>query len=129
MQPGEELLSIVSPKNELVLEAKVLNRDIGFIKEGMDVKVKMSTFPFQEFGTVDGKVIKISPNAVNDEQLGSVFLARIKLTQHSMKVRGKKSNITPGMPASAEIVTRQKSILMFFVEPIISRFDEAVSAR
>lgn len=129
VQPGEELLSIVSPKNELVLEAKVLNRDIGFIKEGMDVKVKMSTFPFQEFGTVDGKVIKISPNAINDEQLGSVFLARIKLTQHSMKVRGQQSNFTPGMTASAEIVTRQKSILMFFIEPIISRFDEAFSAR
>lgn len=129
VQPGEELLSIVSPNNELVLEAKVLNRDIGFIKEGMEVKVKIATFPFQEFGTIDGEVIKISPNAINDEQLGSVFLARVKLARHSMKVRGKQSDFTPGMTATAEIVTRQKSILMFFIEPIISRFDEAFSAR
>ena len=129
VQPGEELLSIVSPDNKLVLETKVLNRDIGFIKEGMDVKVKIATFPFQEFGTIDGKVIKISPNAISDEKLGSVFLARIKLARHSMKVRDNKSDFTPGMTATAEIVTRQKSILMFFIEPIIRRFDEAFSAR
>lgn len=64
VQPAEELLSIVSPKDQLLLEVKVLNRDIGFVRQGMPVKIKMATFPFQEFGTVKGEVVKVSPNAI-----------------------------------------------------------------
>lgn len=129
VQTGEELLSIVSREEKLFLEAKILNRDIGFIAPGMKVKVKMATFPFQEFGTVDGKVINISPNAVTDEQLGLVFPTRVELFQHSKIVRGKEVHFTPGMAATAEIVTRQKSILTFLIEPITRRFNQAFSVR
>jgi len=52
-----------------LLEVKVLNRDIGFIREGTKAKVKMATFPFQEFGTIDGEVVKVSPNAIVDKEL------------------------------------------------------------
>ncbi|MBP0022235.1 MAG: HlyD family efflux transporter periplasmic adaptor subunit [Cyanobacteria bacterium SBLK] len=129
VQTGEELLSIVSREEKLFLEAKVLNRDIGFIAPGMKVKVKMATFPFQEFGTVDGKVINISPNAVPDEQLGLVFPTKVELFQHSKIVRGEEVPFTPGMTATAEIVTRQKSILTFLIEPITRRFNQAFSVR
>ena len=129
VQTGEELLSIVSQDEKLFLEAKVLNRDIGFIAPGMKVKVKMATFPFQEFGTVDGKVINISPNAVTDEQLGLVFPTRVELFQYSKIVRGETVEFTPGMAATAEIVTRQKSILTFLIEPITRRFNQAFSVR
>ena len=129
VQTGEELLSIVSQEEKLFLEAKVLNRDIGFIAPGMKVKVKMATFPFQEFGTVDGKVINISPNAITDEQLGLVFPTRVELFQYSKIVRGEEVLFTPGMSATAEIVTRQKSILTFLIEPITRRFNQAFSVR
>jgi multidrug efflux pump subunit AcrA (membrane-fusion protein) len=129
VQSGEELLSIVPEGEEMLLEVKVLNRDIGFIREGMKAKVKLATFPFQEFGVVDGEVINISPNAVVDEKLGLVFTARIKLSKHFMNVRGEKVEFTPGMSANAEIVTRKKSVLTFIVEPITRRFNEAFSVR
>ena len=129
VQTGEELLSIVSREEKLFLEAKVLNRDIGFIAPGMKVKVKMATFPFQEFGTVDGQVINISPNAIADERLGLVFPTRVELFQYSKTVRGQEVEFTPGMAASAEIVTRQKSILTFLIEPITRRFNQAFSVR
>jgi len=61
VQAGEELLSILPDGEELLLEVKVLNRDIGFIREGMKAKVKMATFPFQEFGTINGEVVKLAP--------------------------------------------------------------------
>jgi len=67
VQAGEELLSIPNDE-ELLLEVKVLNRDIGFIREGTKAKVKMATFPFQ-FGTIDGEVVKVSPNAIVDKEL------------------------------------------------------------
>ncbi|HAE05366.1 MAG TPA: hemolysin D, partial [Richelia sp.] len=129
VQIGEELLSILPGGEELLLEVKVLNRDIGFIHQGMKAKVKVATFPFQEFGTIDGEVIKISPNAVLDKELGLVFLARIKLHKHHLMVRGRRIKLIPGMASSGEIVIRKKSVMTFITEPITRRFSEAFSTR
>ena len=129
VQSGEELLSILPEGEEMLLEVKVLNRDIGFINQGMKAKVKIATFPFQEFGVVEGRVLQISPNATIDKELGLVFPTRIKLSKHSLNVRGKEVEFNPGMVANAEIVTRKKSVLTFIVEPITRRFSEAFSVR
>ncbi|MDB9451485.1 HlyD family efflux transporter periplasmic adaptor subunit [Dolichospermum circinale] len=129
VQSGEELLSILPEGEEMLLEVKVLNRDIGFINQGMKAKVKIATFPFQEFGVVEGEVLQISPNAIIDKDLGLVFPTRIKLSKHSLNVRGQQVEFNPGMAANAEIVTRQKSVLTFIVEPITRRFSEAFSVR
>jgi HlyD family secretion protein len=129
VQAGEELLSILPDGEELLLEVKVLNRDIGFIREGMKAKVKMATFPFQEFGTIDGSVVQVSPNAITDKDLGLVFPTRIKLEKHSLTLRGQEVAFTPGMAATGEIVTRKKSILTFLIEPVTRRFSEAFSVR
>ena len=129
VQSGEELLSILPEGEEMLLEVKVLNRDIGFINQGMKAKVKIATFPFQEFGVVEGQVLQISPNATIDKELGLVFPTRIKLSKHSLNVRGKEVEFNPGMVANAEIVTRKKSVLTFIVEPITRRFSEAFSVR
>jgi multidrug efflux pump subunit AcrA (membrane-fusion protein) len=129
VQSGEELLSILPEGEEMLLEVKVLNRDIGFINQGMKAKVKIATFPFQEFGVVEGEVLQISPNATIDKELGLVFPTRIKLSKHSLNVRGQDVEFNPGMAANAEIVTRQKSVLTFIIEPITRRFSEAFSVR
>jgi HlyD family secretion protein len=129
VQSGEELLSILPEGEEMLLEVKVLNRDIGFIRQGMKAKVKMATFPFQEFGTIAGEVAQVSPNSIVDKELGLVFPTRIKLNKHSITVQGKKVEFTPGMAATGEIVTRKKSILTFITEPVTRRFNEAFSVR
>jgi HlyD family secretion protein len=129
IEPNEELLSILPEGEELMLEAKVLNRDIGFISPGMRVKIKVATFPFQEFGTIEGEVVQISPNATADRDLGLVFMARIRMSRTTVRVRGQDVELAPGMAATAEIVTRQKTVLTFLTEPITRRFDEAFSVR
>jgi HlyD family secretion protein len=134
VQPGEELLSVLPKGEDVVLEVKVLNRDIGFIQEGQKAKVKMATFPYQEFGLVEGEVVQVSPNAIVEknekgESLGPVFPVRIKLNKTAIDVHGKQVDLTPGMAASGEIVTRQKSILTFLIEPVTRRFSEAFSTR
>lgn len=129
VEPGEELLSILPSGENLVLEVKVLNRDIGFIQPGMRAKVKLATFPFQEFGIIDGEVMQISPNATMERDLGLVYTARVKLKQDSIKVQGRDVPFSPGMAATAELVTRQRSVLTFILEPITRRFSEAFSTR
>jgi HlyD family secretion protein len=129
VQAGEELLSILPKGEDVILEVKVLNRDIGFIKEGMRAKVKMATFPFQEYGIVEGEVINVSPNAIVEKDVGLVFPTRVKLKKSAINVRGREVELTPGMAATAELVTRQKSILDFLIEPVTRRFSEAFSVR
>jgi HlyD family secretion protein len=129
VEPGEDLLSILPDGQDLLLEVKVLNRDIGFIREGMRAKIKIATFPFQEFGTLEGTVEQISPNAVVDQQLGPVFMTQIRLQRTSVSVRGQEEQLVPGMVATAEIVTRQKSVLTFLLEPVTRRFGDAFSVR
>lgn len=129
VSPGQELMSILPDDGNLLLEVKVLNRDIGFISEGMRAKVKLATFPFQEFGVIEGEVIQVSPNATVDKDLGLVFKAKVQLKQDSVIVQDKPVELAPGMAATAEIVTRQRSILTFLLEPITRRFSEAFTAR
>lgn len=129
VQSGEELLSLLPKDEDILLEVKVLNRDIGFIREGMKAKVKLATFPYQEFGIVNGEVVQVSPNAIVEKDVGLVFPTRVRLKKDAIVVRGKPVELTPGMAASAEIVTRQKSILTFLIEPVTRRFNEAFSVR
>ncbi len=129
VQPGEELLSILPQGEELLLEVNVLNQDVGFVSKGMRAKVKLAAFPFQEFGTVDGSVVQISPNAIVDKDLGLVFPTKVRLKKTSIKTLNREVKLVPGMAATGEIVTRKKSILTFLIEPITRRFSQAFSVR
>jgi HlyD family secretion protein len=134
VQQGEELLSVAPANQDLILEVKVSNRDIGFIRRGLRAKVKMATFPYQEFGIIDGEVIDISPDAVVEkneqgQDMGPVFPAKIRLSKRSVVVRGKEVELTPGMVASADVVTRKRSILTYLMEPVTRRFSESLGER
>lgn len=134
IQQGEELLSLLPQDRDLVLEVKILNRDIGFVRPGMKAKVKLATFPYQEFGIIEGEVVSVSPDAVvekdaNGQDMGPVFPAKVKVDRKSIPVRGKEVELSPGMAGTADIVTRKKSILSFLIEPVTKRFSEAFSLR
>lgn len=129
---GEEILSIVPAGEPLILEAQISNKDIGFVRQGMSVKVKLQTFPFDEFGMVEGEVIYVSPNAIKELANGQenlVYPTRIKLKENFVWVRGEKVLLKPGMASTAEIVTRQRTVLTWLLSPIIKTFHEGFSAR
>lgn len=129
LQPGDEVLSIVPDGEELILEAKVQNQDIGFVQSGMRVKVKLATFPYQEFGMVEGTVSRVSPNAVNEQNGGLVFPVQVQLKQRSVRTHDREVLLSPGMAATAEIVTRQKTVMSFLLDPIAASWDRAFSVR
>jgi HlyD family secretion protein len=129
VQPGQELLSILPDGGKMILQVNVRNEDIGFIHTGMNTRIKLATFPFQEFGTIDGTVDQVSPNGVINEKLGFVFPTKIQLKKDFVKARGKNVKFIPGMAATGEIVTRKRSILSALIEPVIQRFDESFSGR
>ena len=134
IQQGEELLSLLPEDGGAILEVRILNRDIGFVSPGMKAKVKLATFPYQEFGIIEGEIVSIDPNAIvekdaNGQDMGPVFAAKVRLDRKAIAVRGREVELSPGMAGTADIVTRKKSILSFLTEPITKRFSEAFSVR
>ncbi|WP_264324111.1 HlyD family efflux transporter periplasmic adaptor subunit [Romeriopsis navalis] len=134
VQQGEELLSILPKDQELIMEVKVQNRDVGFVRLNQKAKVKLAAFPYQQFRVIEGKLISVSPDAVverdaNGREMGPVFTAKIQLDRSTVQVRGKDVELTPGMTGTADIVTRKKTVLSFLIEPITRKFGEAFSIR
>jgi HlyD family secretion protein len=93
----------------------------------MPVKVKLATYPYQEFGTLEGEASQVSPNSHVDKELGAVFSTKVRIKKNTS--RGRESLLLPGMDATAEIVLRKRSILSFLLEPILDRWDKAFSTR
>jgi HlyD family secretion protein len=134
VQQGEELLSILPTNQDIIMEVKVTNRDIGFIYPGMKAKIKLATFSFQEFGIIEGEVLQVSADAVVEknaqgQDMGPVFPCKVKLSKNTLMVKDRQVEFSPGMAGTAELVIRKKTILSFITEPITKRLSEATSVR
>lgn len=99
---------------EVVLE----NKDIGFIRVGQRARIKLETFPFTRYGTLDATVTKVSADAVADERRGAVFLATLRLDQPTIEVGGRPIALSPGMNLTAEIKTGQRRVIDYLLGPI-----------
>ena len=127
--PAQPIVTIVPDGTPLIVEAKALNTDIGFLEVGQEAEIKFDTFPFQKYGTVKGKVVLISPDTVEDEKLGPVYRIKVKMESLSLNIDGKNVNIAPGMTASVEVKTGKRRIIEFFLSPIIKYAKESLTIR
>lgn len=127
VSPAQPVLTIVPSKATLIVDAKLPNKDVGFVHVGDAVAVKVDTFSFQRYGTVKGEVIRKSADAIEDEKLGAVYTLKIKLDADEAKQRG--IALTSGMTVTAEVKTGDKRIIDFFLDPILKKTDEALKVR
>lgn len=131
------LITIVPAGDELIIEAFIPGKDVGFIRLGQEAILKLEAYPFMRYGYLEGEVEYISPDAVIDEARGLVFPARIKITGSAMRMErlGLRPTIagepdyfalmTPGMSAAVEIKTGQRSVISFLLSPIARSVSEA----
>lgn len=129
VEPAQPLMIIVPNNSELVVEAKILNKDIGFIAEGDTVEVKLETFPFTKYGVIHGELENLSRDAVEDEKLGLIYIARIALEQEFIMVQGREVRLSPGMAATAEVKTGTRRLIEFLMSPLLRYKDEALRER
>lgn len=123
----QPLLTIVPEGAKLIVEAKLANKDVGFVEVGDKVAVKVDTYSFQRYGTVEGTVIAKSADAIDDETLGAVYLLEVAVDANL--ARDHAINLAPGMTVTAEIKTGNKRIVDFFLDPILKKTDEALKVR
>mgnify|MGYP000931490924 FL=1 len=127
--PAQPLLVIVPGDHPLEVEAFVENKDIGFVHAGQAAEVKVETFPFTKYGTLHGTVTQVSGDAIQDEQRGLVYAARVKLERATLKVDGKTVNLTPGMAVTAEIKTGKRRVIEYFLAPLMQYGQESLRER
>lgn len=127
--PAQIVAKVVPDGIPLVIEANVTNNDIGFIKMGQEAEVKVNTFPFQKYGTIKGEIVFISPDSIENEKLGSVYIVKVKPLQNSLLVEGLEKPLSPGMTAIVEIKTGKRRIIEFFLSPIMKYAKESLTVR
>ena len=125
---GQQLAQIVPEKVPLYVDAALDNQDIGFVKPGQRVVVKVATYPFQRYGYLEGTVENISPDAIQDDKKGLIYKAKIKLNDDKSSKQN-QLKLLPGMSVSAEITTGQRRIIEFFLDPLMTKVDESLKVR
>lgn len=125
VQPAQPVLDVVPAGEDLIVEAWILNRDIGFVQEGQKATIKVQTFQFTRYGTVPAELIRLSSDAVIDERAGPRYLARLRLERDWMDVAGRKVPLAPGMSVTAEVATGRRRLIEFFAAPLVAAFSEA----
>ena len=129
VSPAEKLAFIVPDDSPLLIKSMLLNKDAGFVASGMAASIKIDTFNFQKYGTLDGKVVQVSKDSLEDEQLGLVYEVYIFPQQTTLMVDGAETPITAGMSVASEIKVGKRRIIEFFIYPLIKYLDEGVSVR
>lgn len=127
--PAQQLLAVVPVEEALEVEATVLNKDIGFVRPGQSVTVKIESFPYTRYGYLTGKVASVSHDAAQDENLGLVFPARIRLDTSTLQIDGVPVRISAGMSLSAEIKTGGRAVIDYLISPLMQHSDESFRER
>jgi hemolysin D len=129
LREAETLVTLVPDAADLYVEANVPSRDVSYLRVGNRVRVKLETYPFQRFGTLDGVLDVISADSVpikqdDKSQLFYRVQIRAMTTLNELVTRG--IHLRPGLVATAEIKTGQRSIASYITDPILRTTDESL---
>jgi hemolysin D len=127
--PAQPLLSIVPKDESIEVEALLLNKDIGFVREGQNAVVKVEAFPYTRYGYLTGKLVSVSHDAIQDEKLGLVFAARVRLDQRGLIIDGQPIRLTPGMALSVEVKTGERRVIDYLLSPLRVHVSESMRER
>lgn len=149
--PAEALLSVVPDQANLVVEAMVQNKDVGFIHAGQPARIKIETFNFTRYGLIDGTVLDVTRDAVSqndgdrkgrkanapgdadgmaeDAPNGAAYVAHIALKSDAITTEDGPTRLGPGMQVSAEIQTGRRRVIDYLLSPVVRRVDESMRER
>lgn len=150
---GEEVMRIVPVASALDIEAYLPNEDSGFVHTGQTATIKVAAFPFTQYGTLSGKVIRIGKDAITaseaqqaiadpshaasgavsagaaDATQGLVFPIVVQLDSTSIEVDGNPVRLSPGMGVTVEVNTGSRRILEYLFSPMVEVVASAMHER
>jgi len=122
IQPGESIMEIVPLEDKLLVEAKIRPHDVAFLRPGLPATVKITAYDYSIYGGLDGHVELISPDTLREEKRAeeeSYYRVLVRTTNSVLTAGGKELPIIPGMTASVEIRTGEKSVMDYVLKPVL----------
>jgi len=148
---GQPVLMIVPADGGIAIEAALQNKDVGYIRPGEAVEVKIESFPFTRYGTVPGEVTVVSGDAVQTadsdptrkpassadpastgqsrDTQGPVYSVRIRPLRTTIRIDGRDEPLTPGMAVTAEIKTGKRRLIEYVLDPVMRYQAESLRER
>lgn len=132
---AQPLMRIVPAEERMEVQVYLQNKDVGFVRVGQQAKVKIAAFDYTRYGTIPGRVVSVSRDAVEGSAIlqeigeqakrsstadvGSRYLVRVALQRSTMKVEGHVVPLLPGMAVTAEIKTGRRRVIDYFLSPLL----------
>ena len=126
LQPGKEIAEIVPSDDALLLEARILPKDIGFLRPGLKATVRFTAYDFAIYGGLEAVIDHIAADTVTDEDGNAFYLVRVRTLKSSF---GKTMPIIPGMVAEVDVMTGKKTILAYLLKPVTRAKSHAFTER
>lgn len=126
--PGAVMMDIVPKDSNLLVEARISTADVGHIKTGQLVEVKVETFDYSRFGKIDGEIARISPTTFLDPEGRPYYEATIDLANDHVG-SDDTLRLSPGMTVTADIVTGERTLLEYLATPVIRSLDSGLRER
>lgn len=121
---AQQLVTIVPDNTPNEMLCYVKNTDIADVELGMEAEIKLEAYPYNKYGTVKGTVKYISPSSFTNEQLGSVYIVKLELDEDNENIR-----IISGLSGAVEIKTDKRTVMDYFLEPIVKGFGESLKEK
>lgn len=130
VNPNEPILKIV-PSGNLVANVYITNRDIGFVKPGQIVDVRIDSFPFQEYGDIKGELVEIGSDALPPDQVNQFwrFAAKVRLDGQSLLINQRQVPLQSGMAINANIKLRKRTVMSILTDFLVQKAESLKSVR
>jgi adhesin transport system membrane fusion protein len=129
IKPGEDLMEIIPIEDNLRIEARVRPADIAFLRPEQEAMVKFTAYDFSVYGGLPGKVERISADTILDEQGEAFYKVIVRTETNNLTRGGANLPIIPGMVATVDVITGEKSVLDYLLKPIIKAQQQALRER
>jgi adhesin transport system membrane fusion protein len=129
VQPGQALAEIVPIDEALLVEARVRPKDVAFVHAGQRATVKLSAYDYMIYGSLEGKVERVSPDTIKDEKGEPFYQVMVRTLKTHLGSDTSAMPIIPGLVATVDIQTGSKTVLSYIAKPILRARYEAFRER
>ena len=127
---SQVLMQIVPNQANLEVQVNIDNKDIGFLQVGQPASIKVATYDYTRYGTIPAKIIRISPNAIDDEKKGLYYTVALKPERDWLAAsQGQPMALSTGQAVSAEIRTGERRVIQYLLSPLVRHIQESMHER
>ncbi len=116
---GQPLAKVVPSTEEIIIETRIAEKDIAFIRQGQPAVIKLNSLPFTRYGALDGVVRFVSPDTVEDKIGRGTYRLYVQVEKNAFANLRNGVTPVPGMAAQVDIVTGKRRVIEYFIDPIL----------